>query len=78
MSNFQQQLAEAIDLSDARSMPATCYSLTARYSLIASAARDERLRPVLFASFPSRFFTRLSSRTVSGVERTAFPYGVTR
>ena len=30
--------------------PATCHSLTSRYSLSASAARNARLRPVLQAS----------------------------
>ena len=48
--------------------PATCHSFTSRYSLSASAARNDRLRPVLFASFSSRFLTSLSTRTVNVVE----------
>ncbi len=44
----------------ARLMPLTCHSLTSRYSWIASAARKERLRPVLFANRSSRFFTPVS------------------
>ncbi len=53
----------------ARLMPATCHSLTSRYSLIASAARKERLRPVLLANRSSRFFTPVSTLTVNVVER---------
>src|ERR1700746_3492221 len=33
----------------ARFVPVTCHSLISRYSLIASAARKERLRPVFLA-----------------------------
>ena len=49
-------------------MPATCHSLKSRYSLIASAARNDRLRPVLLASFASRFLTAASMRTLTVVE----------
>ena len=49
-------------------MPPTCHSLTERYSVIASAARNDRLRPVFFASFSSRFLTTESTRTVKVVE----------
>src|SRR5216683_1014808 len=49
--------------------PATCHSLTSRYSLIASAARKDRLRPVLLANFSRRFFAAVSTRTVNVVER---------
>src|SRR5262249_13082912 len=52
-------------------MPATCHSLTSRYSLMASAARKERLRPVLLASFSSRFLAAESTRTVKVIERIA-------
>src|SRR5205085_11168722 len=48
--------------------PATCHSLTSRYSRSASAARKDRLRPVLFASFSRRFFTSVSTRSVNVVE----------
>jgi hypothetical protein len=51
----------------ARLIPATCHSLTSRYSLIASAARKDRLRPVLLASLSSRFFAAASTRTVKVV-----------
>src|SRR4051812_15093254 len=51
--------------------PATCHSFTSRYSLSASAARNDRLRPVLFASFSSRFLTSVSTRTVNVVEDMA-------
>src|ERR1700730_6505267 len=50
-------------------MPATCHSLTSRYSLIASAARNERLRPVFLAHLSSRFLALASTRTVKVVER---------
>src|SRR5438128_7385124 len=50
-------------------MPATCHSLTSRYSWIASAARKERLRPVLLASRSSRFLAAASTRTVKVAER---------
>src|SRR5262245_23540662 len=36
-------------------MPATCHSFTLTYSASASAARNDRLRPVLLASFSNRF-----------------------
>ena len=48
--------------------PATCHSFTSRYSLSASAARNDRLRPVLFASFSSRFLTSVSTRKVNVVD----------
>src|SRR6202051_5134731 len=51
--------------------PATCHSLTSRYSLSASAARNDRLRPVLFASFSRRLFTSVSTRRVNVVEDMA-------
>src|SRR5436309_2762505 len=51
--------------------PATCHSLTSRYSLSASAARNDRLRPVLLASFSSRLLTSVSTRTVNVVEDIA-------
>ena len=51
--------------------PATCHSFTSRYSLSASAARNDRLRPVLFASFSNRFLTSVSTRTVNVVEDMA-------
>src|SRR6478672_609827 len=51
--------------------PATCHSLTSRYSLSASAARNDRLRPVLLASFSSRLLTSVSTRTVNVVEGIA-------
>jgi hypothetical protein len=53
-------------------LPVTCHSSTSRYSLIASAARKERLGPVLLANRSSRFFTRLSTRTVNVVVRMMF------
>src|SRR6188474_3454657 len=56
--------------------PATCHSLTSRYSLSASAARNDRLRPVLFASFSSRFLTSVSTRTVNVVDDIADRSGV--
>src|ERR671936_2257407 len=52
----------------ARLIPVTCHSLASRYSLIASAARKERLRPVLLANRSSRFFTPVSTRTVKVVD----------
>src|SRR5271166_315791 len=52
----------------ARLTPATCHSFASRYSLSASAARKERVRPVLLASFSSRFLTPGSTRTVKVVE----------
>src|SRR6266446_3056137 len=51
--------------------PATCHSLTSRYSFSASAARNDRLRPVLLASFSSRLLTSVSTRTVKVVEDIA-------
>src|SRR6267154_945013 len=54
-------------------IPATCHSLTSRYSLIASAARNERLRPVLLASFSRRFLALLSTRTVNVAEVMFLP-----
>src|SRR6266568_3277793 len=50
-------------------MPATCHSLTSRYSLIASAARTDRLRPVLLANRSRRLLAAGSIRTVHTVER---------
>src|SRR3954452_16688824 len=52
--------------------PATCHSLTSRYSLSASAARSDRLRPVLLASFSRRRFTSVSTRRVNVVEAIVF------
>src|ERR1022692_1627080 len=49
-------------------MPSTCHSFKFRYSLIASAARKDRLRPVLLASFSSRFLITGSIRTLTVVE----------
>src|SRR5262245_45979008 len=49
-------------------MPATCHSFASRYALIASAARKDRLRPVLLANFSNRFLTAASIRTVKVVE----------
>src|ERR1700692_2622910 len=51
----------------ARLTPATCHSFTSRYALSASAARNERVRPVLLASFSKRFLTSRSTRTVKVV-----------
>ena len=52
-----RQLARlgVLDVIAART-PATCHSLASRYSRIASAARNERLRPVLSARASSRSF----------------------
>src|SRR5438105_14172289 len=50
-------------------MPETCHSLSSRYSLIASAARKERLRPVFLASLSRRFLATGLTRTVKVVER---------
>src|SRR5258708_10084375 len=50
---------------------ADCHSLTSRYSLSASAARNDRLRPVLLASFSSRLLTSVSTRIVNVVEGIA-------
>src|SRR6266566_2035248 len=70
-----QSLTESCGIPSPRSseaiaclMPATCHSLISRYSLIASAARKERVRPVLFANRSSRFFTPVSTRTVNVVD----------
>src|SRR5437868_10700121 len=52
----------------ARLTPPTCHSFTSRYSLSASAARKDRVRPLLLASFSSRFLTSDSTRTVKVVE----------
>src|ERR1700730_1295384 len=49
-------------------MPATCHSLTSRYSLIASAAKNERLRPVLLANLSSRLLSAEPTRTVKVVD----------
>src|ERR1019366_4779600 len=49
-------------------MPATCHSFKSRYSLIASAARKDRLRPVLLANFSNRFLMIGSIRTLTVVE----------
>jgi hypothetical protein len=54
----------------ARSMPATRHSFESRYSLRASAARNDRVRPVLFASFSTRFLTSGSTRTVKVIDGT--------
>src|SRR5579872_6421145 len=53
-------------------MPATCHSLTSRYPLSASAARNERERPVLFASFSRRFLMPDSTRTLKVVDDMVF------
>src|SRR5215831_6435612 len=58
----------------ARLIPVTCHSLISRYSLIASAARKERLRPVLLANRSSRFFTPVSTRTVKVVDFIREPF----
>ena len=68
LRNPSPRSSEAI----ARLMPLTCHSLTSRYSWIASAARKERLRPVLLANRSSRFFTPVSTLTVNVVERMTF------
>src|SRR3989338_5133992 len=44
-------------------IPTTCHSLMSRYSLIACAARNARLRPVFLASSSSRFLVERSTRT---------------
>jgi len=49
---------------DARDLP----FVDRKDSAIASAARNDRLRPVFLASFSSRFFTALSTRRVKFVE----------
>jgi hypothetical protein len=38
-------------------MPESCHSLVSRYAAIASAARNERERPVLLASFRAGFWS---------------------
>ena len=48
------------------------HSFKSRYSLIASAARKNRLRPVLLASFSSRFLTTGSMRMLTVVDANAF------
>ena len=50
--------------SIAAMIPAICHSLTARYSAMASAARNERLRPVLRASASSLALSASSTRMV--------------
>src|SRR6266478_7787481 len=57
----------------ARLIPATCHSLISRYSLMASAARKERLRPVFLANRSSLFFTAVSTRTVKVVDFIRHP-----
>jgi hypothetical protein len=44
-------------------MPEICHSFVSRYAAIASAARNERERPVLLASFWSLLFVERSTRT---------------
>ena len=63
----------AIQRRIARLMPAICHSLTSTYSAMASAARKERLRPVLLASFSSRFLTAASTRTVNVADDMHLP-----
>ena len=44
-------------------MPEICHSFVSRYAAIAWAARNERERPVLFASFWSLLLVERSTRT---------------
>ena len=44
-------------------MPEICHSFVSRYAAIASAARNERERPVLLASFSSRLLVERFTRT---------------
>jgi hypothetical protein len=44
-------------------MPEICHSFVSRYAVIASAARNERERPVLLASFWSLLLVERSTRT---------------
>jgi hypothetical protein len=44
-------------------MPEICHSFVSRYAVIASAARNERERPVLLASFSSLLLVERSTRT---------------
>jgi hypothetical protein len=44
-------------------MPEICHSFVSRYAAIASAARNERERPVLLASFWSLLLVERSTRT---------------
>jgi hypothetical protein len=44
-------------------MPEICHSFVSRYVVIASAARNERERPVLLASFSSLLLVERSTRT---------------
>jgi hypothetical protein len=44
-------------------MPEICHSFVSRYAAIASAARNERDRPVLLASFWSLLLVKRSTRT---------------
>src|SRR5580704_19682636 len=60
----------------ARLTPATRHSFTSRYALSASAARNERLRPVLLASFSRRFLICRSTRTVKVVDGMVSILGV--
>jgi class 3 adenylate cyclase len=46
-------------------MPEICHSFVSRYVVIASAARNERERPVLLASFSSLLLVERSTRTES-------------
>ena len=48
-------------------VPATCASFTSRYSLMASAARKELLRPAILASFSSRCL--VAALTLTGICR---------
>src|SRR3989344_1351430 len=50
-------------------VPPPCHSLMSRYSLIACAARNARLRPVFLARSSSRFLAERSTRT----ENVALP-----
>ena len=55
-------------------MPATCHSLISRYSLITSAARKERLRPVLLASLSNRFLAAEATRNREGRRAHGFDF----
>jgi len=56
-------------------MPATCHSLRSRYSLIASAARKERLRPVFLANRSNRLFAPALTLTVNVVDGMSRSFG---
>ena len=49
-------------------VPETCASFTSRYSLMASAARKELLRPAILASFSSRCLVAALTLTVNFVD----------